>query len=56
MNHIIEVAGVTKAFGRQTVLRDIHFKVKPGEILGLLGPEWSWKNNFSSNLEWSHKT
>ena len=46
MNHIIEVAGVTKAFGSQTVLKDIHFKVKRGEILGLLGPNGAGKTTF----------
>ena len=46
MNHIIEVAGVSKAFGSQIVLRDIHFKVEPGEILGLLGPNGAGKTTF----------
>ncbi len=46
MNPIIEVAGVSKAFGSQTVLRDVNFKVEPGEILGLLGPNGAGKTTF----------
>ena len=46
MNQIIEVAGVSKAFGSQTVLRDVNFKVEPGEILGLLGPNGAGKTTF----------
>ena len=46
MNPIIEVAGVSKAFGSQTVLRNVNFKVEPGEILGLLGPNGAGKTTF----------
>ena len=56
MTNMIEVAGVSKAFGSQTVLRDVNFKVEPGEILGSFRTEWCWKNDLYSNIEWSHKT
>lgn len=39
----ITVAHLTKTFGSTTVLRDINFSVKPGEIFALMGPSGSGK-------------
>ncbi len=40
---LIELHSVSKAYGSHEVLRDISFEVKPGEILGLVGPNGTGK-------------
>lgn len=37
-NNLIEIQGISKAFGDNTVLENIHLSVKRGEFLTLLGP------------------
>ncbi|MFD1636775.1 ABC transporter ATP-binding protein [Evansella tamaricis] len=43
MKNIIEVKGLRKKFGLETVIKDVTFHVKQGEIFGLLGPSGSGK-------------
>jgi branched-chain amino acid transport system ATP-binding protein len=40
---ILELRGVVKSFGGLLVLDDVGFAVRPGEILGLVGPNGSGK-------------
>lgn len=40
----VTVSKLTKKFGRTTVLRDINFEVKPGEIFCIMGPSGSGKS------------
>jgi polar amino acid transport system ATP-binding protein len=40
----IEVAGLRKRFGELVVLRDITFKVKPAQVIALIGPSGSGKS------------
>jgi ABC-2 type transport system ATP-binding protein len=40
---VIDVNGLTKRFGRRTVVRDLSMKVKRGAIYGFLGPNGSGK-------------
>jgi branched-chain amino acid transport system ATP-binding protein len=40
---VLTVSRLTKAFGGFTALNDVSFEVKPGEILGLIGPNGSGK-------------
>ncbi|HEX2099032.1 MAG TPA: ATP-binding cassette domain-containing protein [Candidatus Synoicihabitans sp.] len=40
----VAVNGVHKSYGRQTVLSDISFDVKPGEIFVIMGPSGSGKS------------
>lgn len=40
---ILEVDGLTAAYGRRTVLRDVSLTIEPGQILGLLGPNGAGK-------------
>jgi ABC-2 type transport system ATP-binding protein len=39
----VEVAGLTKAYGGRTVVRDLSFRIAAGEILALLGPNGAGK-------------
>ncbi len=40
----VEIAGLGKEFGPQTVLRDISLSVRPGEIFTIMGPSGSGKS------------
>ena len=40
---MIEVRGLTKRYGRRTVVDDLSFEVKPGVVTGFLGPNGSGK-------------
>ncbi|HTC71074.1 MAG TPA: ATP-binding cassette domain-containing protein, partial [Acidothermaceae bacterium] len=40
---MIEVRGLTKRYGRRTVVDDLSFQVKPGVVTGFLGPNGSGK-------------
>src|SRR4249920_3590224 len=42
-DNVIEVQNLTKRYGQTTVVRDISFSVRRGEIFGLLGPNGSGK-------------
>jgi ABC-2 type transport system ATP-binding protein len=42
-NDVLEVSGLTKAFGEKTVVDDVSFGVRPGEMFGFLGPNGSGK-------------
>lgn len=41
---MIEIKGLTKKFGTSTILDNINFSVKKGEILGFLGPNGAGKS------------
>ncbi|WP_374722827.1 amino acid ABC transporter ATP-binding protein [Peribacillus tepidiphilus] len=40
---MIQIEGVSKSFGNQEVLKDIHFEVKKGEVVCIIGPSGSGK-------------
>jgi phospholipid/cholesterol/gamma-HCH transport system ATP-binding protein len=40
----VTISGLTKRFGRTTVLHDINLEVKPGEIFCIMGPSGSGKS------------
>jgi ABC-type branched-subunit amino acid transport system ATPase component len=41
---LLEVRGLTKRFGGLVAVKDMHFAIRPGEILGLIGPNGSGKS------------
>jgi ABC-2 type transport system ATP-binding protein len=43
---VIDVTGITKRFGRRTVVNGIDLQVRRGEIYGFLGPNGSGKTTF----------
>jgi ABC-2 type transport system ATP-binding protein len=43
-NNMIELAGLTKWYGRHKVVDDLTFRCAPGEVLGFLGPNGAGKS------------
>jgi len=43
MNGLMKVEGVTKRFGDRSVLHNVSFSVRRGEVLGLIGPNGAGK-------------
>lgn len=41
---MIEINGLTKHYGRHTVVDDLSFRCEPGEVLGFLGPNGAGKS------------
>ena len=42
-NHALEIRGLSKAYGKKYVVKDVNITVKTGEIVGLLGPNGAGK-------------
>ncbi|RDV00616.1 ABC transporter ATP-binding protein [Trinickia dinghuensis] len=59
-SELLQLAGIHKHFGAQVVLNDVNFRVAPGEIVGLVGPNGSGKtttiNVISGLLQADHGT
>lgn len=51
MSNIIDVHGLTKCYGDQTVVKGIDFSVEKGEIFGILGPNGAGKTTTLEMLE-----
>lgn len=51
---IIEVRGVTKAFGGVVANRNVSLKVEPGGITGLIGPNGSGKTTLFNSIVGQH--
>jgi len=47
---MIKMTNIEKQFGKQTVLTDVNFNVKEGEIFGLLGPSGAGKTTIINIL------
>lgn len=48
--YILEIDGLSKAFGKNKVLKDIHLHVEPGQILGLMGENGAGKSTMMKCL------
>ena len=47
-NKLIDLIDISKSYGMQTVLDELNLYIRENEFLTLLGPEWMWKNNYTS--------
>ena len=52
---ILELRNVDKSFGRVRALRDVNFKVEPGEVIGLLGDNGAGKSTLIKVLVGVHQ-
>ena len=43
MEHVLAIANLTKSYGGRTVLDNVSFAVRPGEIVGVIGPSGGGK-------------
>ncbi len=43
-NHMIEISGLTKTYGSQTVVNNLNLMIEKGEVFGLLGPNGAGKS------------
>lgn len=50
-NTIVEVKGLTKKYGKKTVVKNIDFEVYEGEVFGILGPNGAGKTTTLEMLE-----
>lgn len=48
--YILEIDGLSKSFGKNKVLKDIHLHVEPGQILGLMGENGAGKSTMMKCL------
>ena len=45
MNHELTISNLRKQYGSRTVVKDVSFNVKSGEVVGLLGPNGAGKTS-----------
>lgn len=51
MTNIIKVSGLTKKYDKKTVVNNISFEVKKGEVFGILGPNGAGKTTTLEMIE-----
>lgn len=49
MTTILSVRDLKKVIGKKTLVENISFDVKQGEVFGFLGPN-GWKDDYHSNV------
>lgn len=50
MKPVLEVISLTKTYDKKTVLKDVSFKLYPGDILGIIGPNGAGKTTLLYTL------
>ncbi|WP_231367580.1 ATP-binding cassette domain-containing protein [Gillisia sp. JM1] len=45
MDHLLEISGAYKSFGKKRILENISFELKTGDILGIFGRNGSGKSS-----------
>lgn len=45
MTAAIEISGITKRYGNVTALDGVSFRIEPGELFGLIGPDGAGKSS-----------
>jgi ABC-2 type transport system ATP-binding protein len=48
---VVQVAGISKAYGRIAAVDDVSFEIRPGEIFGLIGPNGAGKTTTMECVE-----
>ena len=43
---VLRTEDLVKKYKTRTVVNHVSINVKQGEIVGLLGPQWSWENDY----------
>ena len=51
--NVIEIQGITRAFGSNVALRNVRLSVPPGSVLGLVGENGAGKPR-SSDMYWDY--
>ena len=42
---MLEIKNLNVSFKTQNVLNNLNLNIEEGIVIGILGKEWSWKNN-----------
>ena len=50
MDYVVETKGLTKKFGKETVVNQLDMKIRKGEVYGFLGPNGAGKTTTSGKL------
>ena len=50
MTNVLEVKNVTKRIGKKTIIKDINFEIKEGEVFGLVGPNGAGKSTLIKTM------
>lgn len=53
LRYMIEVTGLTKAYGQRLAVQDLTFQVAPGEVYALLGPNGAGKTTTLWPSSWT---
>ncbi len=53
---MLEVSDISKWFGGNAVLRNVSFKVRPGEVVGLIGPHGAGKTTLFNVVSGFYRT
>ena len=51
---ILSIEGLHKSFKNKTIIENISFEVRKGEIMAILGAEWGRKIDYHSNYYGNH--